>query len=83
MKRQILIFSVTFFITISLAYGFLRLRTEEIIPGAVSTELPGRCEIIQFGRGLQPEYTIALACPRTDLIRLWPLPVQLPWIENI
>jgi hypothetical protein len=42
MKRQILIFSVTFFITISLTYGFLRLRTEEIIPGAVSTELPAR-----------------------------------------
>jgi hypothetical protein len=83
MKRQILIFSVTFFITINLAYGFLRLRTEEIIPGAVSKKLSGHCEIIQFGRGLQPEYTIALVCPRMDLIRLWPLPVQQPWFEDI
>jgi hypothetical protein len=83
MKCLILIFSVTLFITISLAYGFLRLRTEEIIPGAVSTELPGHCKIIQFGRGLQREYTIALACPRTDFLRLWPLPVQQSWLEDI
>ena len=81
MKRQVLIFSATFFITLSLAYGFLTLRTEETIPGAVSINLPGRCEIIQFGRELQPVYTIVLACPRMDMIRLWPLPVKKPWFE--
>jgi len=82
MKRQLLIFSVSFFITISLACGFLRLRTDESFPGVVSTELPGRCEIIQFGRGLQPVYKIVLACPRMDIIRVWPLLVQQPWFED-
>ena len=82
MKRQVMIFSVTLFITVNLAYGFLVSRTRETIPGAVSTELPGRCEIIQFDRSLQPVYTIALACPRMDMIRLWPLPVQQPWFED-
>jgi hypothetical protein len=82
MKRQVLIFYVTFFISLSLAYGFLRLRTVETVPGAVSTELPGRCAIIQFGRGLQPVYTIVLACPMMDMIRLWPLPVQQPWFDD-
>ena len=44
-------------------YSFLVFRTKEIVPGAVTTKLPGQCEIIQFGRALQPVYTIALACP--------------------
>jgi hypothetical protein len=25
---------------------------------------------------------LVLACPRTDLIRLWPLPVEYPWFEE-
>ena len=82
MKRQVLISSVTFLITLVLAYGFLGHRSVETIPGAISTKLPGACEIIQFGRGLQPIYTLALACPRMDMIRLWPLPVQQPWFED-
>ena len=82
MKRQVLIISITFFITFSLAYGFLVLQTDEPIPGALSTDLPGSCELIKFGRNLQPVYTIILACPGTDMIRLWPLPVQQPWFED-
>jgi hypothetical protein len=82
MKRHVLIFSVTFFLTLSLTYGFLWLRSVESIPGSVSTVLPGRCEIIRFGRGLQTIYKIALACPRMDMIRIWALPVQQPWFED-
>ena len=40
------------------------------------------CELIKFGRVLQPVVTIALACPGVDMIRLWPLPVQQPWFED-
>jgi len=81
MNHRVLLFFITFFITLSLAYGFLRLRTVETIPGGASTELPGRCEIIQFDSGLQPTYTVVQACPRMDMIRIWPLPVQQPWFE--
>lgn len=80
--RTVIIFVVSFVITFVVAFGFLWLRTEETIPGAVFTKLPGRCEIIQFGLGLQPVYTIALACGRMDMIRLWPLPFQQPWFED-
>lgn len=80
--RPVALFLISFTLTLTLAFGFLWLRTKETIPGAVSTELPGRCEIIQFGIGLQPVYTVALACPRMDMIRLWPLPVQQPWFED-
>ena len=81
MKRTFLVFCVTF-IAFSLAYGFLVLRTYEPIPGALSTDLPGSCELIKFGRVLQPVVTIALACPGVDMIQLWPLPVQQPWFED-
>jgi hypothetical protein len=75
MKCQVLFFLIGFVLSFSIAYAYLVLRTEEIIPGAVAIKLPGQCEIIQFGRGLQPVYTIVLACPRMDMIRLWLLPV--------
>lgn len=83
MKQQIPVFSITFLFILGLAFGLLMLRTIGTIPDAISTELPGRCEIIQFGRGLQPVYTVVLACPRMDMIRLWPLPVQQPWFEDM
>ena len=73
---------MAFILTFSITYGFLVLRTDEIIHGAVSTKLPGRCEIIQFRRGPQPVYTIVLSCPRMDMIGLWPLPMQKPWFED-
>ena len=82
MKRRLLIFSVSFLLTFSLAYSFLLSSKREIIPGAVSIELPGRCEIIQIAQGLQPEFTIVIACPRMDMMRLWPLPVIQPWFED-
>ena len=82
MKRTLLVFCVTFIIMFSLAYGFLVLQTDEPIPGALSTDLPGSCELIKFGRALQPVVTIAMACPGVDMIRLWPLPVQQPWFED-
>ena len=63
-------------------YSFLVFRTKEIVPGAVTTKLPGRCEIIRFGHGLQPVYTIVLACPRMDIIKLWLLAVQKTWFED-
>ena len=77
MKRQVLIFLVAFVLTFSIAYGFLLFASSVNIPGAVITKLPGRCEIIQFGRGLQPVYAIVLGCPRMDMMRLWPLPVKV------
>jgi len=80
--RGFTLFLISFLVSFALAVGFLWLRSEDTIPGAVSTNLPGHCEIIQFGRGLQPVYTVALACPRMDMIRPWPLPVQQSWFED-
>jgi hypothetical protein len=78
--------TITFCIAlaIGLIVGLLILTssTNEIMPGATSTALTGRCELIRMDTRLQPQYMIVLACPRKDMIRLWPLPVQNPWFED-
>ena len=60
--------------------GFL--RCAEIVKGATEYELIGQCSLIHFDTRLQPIYTLFLACPRTDMIRLWPLPVLQPSFED-
>ena len=60
----------------------MKRSSDNSIPGAISTNLPGHCEIIQFGRGSQFVYMIVLARPKMDMIRLWPLPVKKPWFED-
>lgn len=79
--KELLLFLSTILI-LTLSFIFIMLKTKEIIPGATSTELPGHCEIIQFSRVLQSAYTIAIACPMKDMIRLWPFPMQNPWFED-
>ena len=39
----------------------------------------GPCDVEWFERR---GGAIILACPHTDLIRLWPLPVEQPWWEH-
>jgi hypothetical protein len=40
------------------------------------------CDAIFFGDETQPVFTIAIGCPGSDLMRLWPLPIQDPWFED-
>jgi hypothetical protein len=73
---------ISFIISLALGYALLATRTRDIVPGATSIELVGRCKLILFDTRLQPMNTLVLACPRTDLIQLWPLPVVQPWFED-
>ena len=54
----------------------------EPAPGAKVLRLPGRCELIYFDTTLQPISTLALACPRQGMVRLWPWSVVQPWFEE-
>lgn len=49
-----------------------------------ATDIPliARCELIYIDTRLQPVNTLVLACPRMDMFRLWPLPMQHPWFED-
>ena len=62
--------------------GYGLITADRPVPGAISYQLPMRCEIIYFDTNLQPTRTLALACPGVDMIRLWPLPIQHPWFED-
>ncbi len=55
----------------------------EIIEGAwVYKSFISDCEVIHITYPLQPFDTTVIACPYTDLIRIWPLPIVYPWNED-
>jgi hypothetical protein len=75
-------FWLSFLITLLLSL-FLASRTYELIPGVTAMRLIKGCELDFFhDTRLQPVFTVALACPRVDYIRLWPLPIKQPWSEE-
>lgn len=64
-------------------YFVLAIRASEIVPGANKITLQGvSCEIWVMDTTIQPTFTVALACPHTDLIRIWPLPVKFEWSDD-
>jgi hypothetical protein len=52
------------------------------IYGFFNVNLPCECEVDVFSKALQPFVTVVVACPRRDMIRIWPLPVVDPWFED-
>jgi len=86
MKKSIFrwtIFSISFATTFVAIYLILGLQVSEIIPGASKVTLQGiSCEIWVMDTTIQPTFTVALACPHTDLIRIWPLPVKFEWSDD-
>ena len=63
-------------------YGVLAPRTYQLVDGVTAIRLGRGCEVWYFAQPAQPVSTFALACPRMDLMRLWPLPVMQPWSED-
>ena len=82
MKRFVLVFLATFFIALCIATVFFVSRIHESITGATDIPLIARCELIFFDTRLQPVNTLVFGCPRMDMFRLWPLPIQHPWFED-
>ena len=72
---------LSFLITLLLVL-FLASRIEQPVAGATSVKLIAGCSLDVLDTRLQPVFTVALACPRTDYIRLWPLPIKKPWFED-
>ncbi len=79
----ILAFLVVVLVGILGSVVYVLATADELVPGATSYHLPMRCEVIYFDITLQPTRTLALACPGVDMIRLWPLPIQHPWFEDL
>jgi len=80
MKRLPFAISVTIILAMSLyAWQGCTWYTHEILGAA----LPAGCALFLYGTETQPAFTIAAGCPGRDLVRLWPLPVQSPWFEDL
>ena len=79
-KRQLLrkwaLVVLAILFVISLHWLLFQGRT--IAPGVVVRPL-GPCDVDWFDKWAG---AVVLACPHTDLIKVWPLPVQQPWYED-
>jgi hypothetical protein len=64
-------------ISVAITLHWLLFQAREIVPGVTSRPL-GPCSLDWFSE--RP--ALVLACPRTDMIRLWPLPAEHPWFED-
>lgn len=63
--------------TLALAAG----RPRQLLPHVWTVNL-GICTMDYYSPPAQERFTVALACPGTDYIRLWPLPPVQPWSEE-
>jgi hypothetical protein len=70
------------FLIIALVSLMIVLNMKEISPGVTTIQLVGNCEIEIYSGSVQRVFTAVFACPRTDMIRFWPLPVVQPWFEK-
>ena len=57
-------------------------RIQPILPGATAIKLVRGCQATLMDKSLQPVFTISLDCPGVDSIRIWPLPIIQPFIED-
>jgi len=56
-------------------------RTYQLTEDTRAIRLVAGCELWDIVPPSQPTKTLILACPKTDAIRLWPLPIERPWFE--
>lgn len=62
---------------VSVATHWLLFQRREIVPGVTARPL-GPCDVQYHAKWR----ATVLACPGTDLIKVWPLPIVQPWYED-
>ena len=65
---------ITLALVVVLVWGLALTQPRKLVEG-VYTIQAGKC-FVDYHTPIQ---AVALACPETDYIRLWPLPVVQPW----
>jgi hypothetical protein len=74
MRKRLLI---PLILLLALTTHWLLVQGQERVRGVITRPL-GSCDIEWFDK----RDSLVLACPHTDLIKLWPLPVEQPWWEH-
>jgi hypothetical protein len=62
----------------SVILHWLLFQGQEVVPGVIARPV-GPCDVEWFEKW---GGALVIACPHTDLIKVWPLPVQQPWYED-
>ena len=58
---------------------WLLFQGQEVVPGVMARPV-GPCDVDWFeNRG----GVFVLGCPHMDMLKLWPLPVEQPWWEDL
>lgn len=73
---------VGFLVAIILTGIGLARHTYKPIEGVITVELLAGCQMDYLDTTLQPVSTVLINCPGVDSIRIWPLPVYYPWMEE-
>jgi hypothetical protein len=81
MRIKLKAFFLAFLVTVLLVF-LLASRINRPISGVTEVKLVADCQVEFYDIHTQPVFTTVLACPRTDSIRLWPLPFLHPWYEE-
>jgi hypothetical protein len=63
------------------ALNILSSGTYQLTEDTRAIRLVAGCELWEIVPPSQQMRTLILACPKTDAIRLRPLPIEQPWIE--
>jgi len=64
------------------AYNTLDARTFSHIKGITAMSLVGGCQLQYYTPPAHPENTLVITCPGMEMMRLWPLPMDQPWVEE-
>ncbi len=75
-RRKLALALVVIFAAVFLHW--LLFQWQEVVPGVIARPV-GPCDVEWFEKW---GGAIVIACPRTDLIKVWPLPMQQPWYED-
>ena len=82
--RSGLLVVVTMLFTFAVTYPLLRYTYKPNYPvvGVHQVSLVKGCALVIYDPPVQPFRTITVDCPGKDSVRIWPLPVVDPWMED-
>jgi hypothetical protein len=72
---------VAFLVTLGLVV-LIVFQISQPVSGVKVVKLVADCQLEFYDTTAQPVFTAVLSCPRVDSIRLWPLPILQPWLED-
>ena len=81
--RKVSPFLISFLITLIVTFVIIRAREYNPIDGANALPLPGNCRLLILSPELQFVTTYVFECAGKFSTRIYPLPIENPWNEEL